>query len=137
MGYCAYMKLGLPNMILSFIEILAFDSMVLLSGYFKKDDQAAAVILNSIINTVYQVAVGYEQASCSLIGQEIGRGRVDKARLYLTTFQFLTTPVLIITSLAVYFEREAIIRLFTQDEGVVDSALSVIVILCVILFPDG
>jgi len=62
------MALGFPSTVAFCLDQWVWEIMILVSGYFKEEDQAAQIIVMNIVSLAYMVAIGLEQASCTLIG---------------------------------------------------------------------
>jgi len=82
------------------------------------------------------VAVGLEQASCALVGQEIGKGDVTNAKRYFRTFEICTTGILIFNSIIIYVFSGDIIHFLTTDKAIDTELKTVIWVFSVNTFPD-
>ena len=131
------MALAIPSTISLVLDWWVWELMVLISGYLGVVEQASCILIMQICALSYQVAIGLEQASCTLIGRQIGKGDVPKAKQFYKTFQRITAAMVATTSLLVYFFKEKIVSLFTGDQSVQSTAASVIWIISFSNFPDG
>lgn len=68
-----------------------------------------------LVALAYMVAIGFESSSCALVGQEIGKGDVRKAKLYFNSFIIISVICLGLLSLAVYIFKNYLISIFTQN----------------------
>ena len=83
------------------------------------------------------VAIGLETASCTIVGQEIGKGNVAKAKEYYRLFSILTVIIVTFTSLNVFLFKEQILRLFTDKEKLVQTSVAIIWLISFGTFPEG
>ena len=83
------------------------------------------------------VAIGLSTASCTLVGQNIGKGDVVKAKEYFMTFQILTVLILIVTSSSIYIYKEAFMAIFNTPEEEMDLIRGCIWLISFSTFPDG
>jgi Na+-driven multidrug efflux pump len=68
-----------------------------------------------VVAMAYMVAIGLEQSSCALVGQEIGKGDIPNAKLYYRAFEIITTGILVCTSTLVYVFGDTLISMFTKE----------------------
>jgi multidrug resistance protein, MATE family len=114
-----------------------WEFMVLISGYLGVNEQAATIVVMNVVVLAYMFAVGFETAACALIGQQIGKGDVEKAKLYYNSIILITSIMLVHVAVGMYFFKEKIIGIFTTDPELSRLALSVIWLLSISSFPDG
>lgn len=69
-------------MILSCLDWWVFELMVILSGYFYVQDQAALVIAMNICGLLFMVTAGFQQSATTLIGKVIGSGSIKETKEY-------------------------------------------------------
>jgi Na+-driven multidrug efflux pump len=91
----------------------------------------------NLVAMAYMVAIGLETASCTIVGQEIGKGDVVKAKEYYRLFSIVTVIMISCTSLCVYIFKEQIVKLFTDKENIINISLSIIWLISFNTFPDG
>ena len=63
-----------------------WELMILISGYLGVVEQASCILIMNIVALCYMVAIGFEQASCTLVGMQIGKGDIHKAKQFYSTF---------------------------------------------------
>ena len=64
------------------MEVWFFESLTLFSGYLSIDCQGACIILSSIVAFLYMIPLGMSYAASNLIGNSLGEGKTNNARLY-------------------------------------------------------
>jgi len=89
-----------------------------------------------VVAMAYMVAIGLEQASCALVGQEIGKGDVPNAKLYYRAFEIITTIILICTSTLVYLFSDALISIFTTEKQINAELQKLMWVFSLNTFPD-
>lgn len=75
----SYGKMGVPLTFMMMLDQWAWELMVLLSGFFTIYEQAAQIILCSIVGICYMVGMGLDQTACAIIGNLIGEGNYREA----------------------------------------------------------
>ena len=91
----------------------------------------------NIVALFYMVAIGLEQASCALVGWQIGKGDIPKAREFYDSFKIVTTCILLISCSIIYSCKEPLVEMFTDEKMVTDRALTIIWLISFAAFPDG
>ena len=91
----------------------------------------------NVVVLAYMFATGFEAAACALIGQQIGKGDVAKAKLYYKSCVAITSIVLVNVAIGMYFFKNKLIGIFTHDPKLIELSLSVIWLLSISSFPDG
>jgi MATE family multidrug resistance protein len=81
--------------------------------------------------------MGYEQATSAIIGQQIGKGDLNKAKQFYRSFRIVMVINMLLSCLFLYMIRIPLICMFTKDQKLIDLAESVIWILTFSTFPDG
>ena len=62
--------------------------------------------------------MGLEQASCALVGAQLGKNFPGQAMIYYKSFQVITFWMTVISTLMFYTYRENIIRLYTDIDSI-------------------
>lgn len=60
----------------------------------------------NIVAMTYMVAVGLEAASCSIIGQLLGRGDAETAKEFMSTFVYVSSLLLLSNNVLIYFLKD-------------------------------
>ena len=66
------MKLGFPIILIMCSNWWAFEILLVICGRLGVDQQAAYVILQTIISQLYMTALGMAEATCVIVGNSIG-----------------------------------------------------------------
>lgn len=72
--------------------------MAFMSGYFGVASQAAQIVLTTILSIGFMVALGLQQASSTLVGQEIGKGNVPEAKQFHRATNYVAFGFLAVTT---------------------------------------
>jgi len=72
-GLGQYFSIGYPTMVLMFLDWSTFEFMTLMSGLLSVVEQASQILLLNICSQLFQIPYGIQQATCQIIGCEIGR----------------------------------------------------------------
>ena len=102
----------------------AFNVLGVLAGLISVEDQAANTILLMVISIMFMVPMGVQSAACAIIGEQIGANNVSLAKGYLRLMSIICFAFLVVIQLLVIFNANAIVSVFTQDEGVKELAKS-------------
>lgn len=68
--------------------------MTLVAGYIGMKEQASQVILISLYSITYSTGYGFQQPGCTMIGQNIGRCNIQKAREYMKALMLVFAVVM-------------------------------------------
>ena len=118
-------------------EWWAFELMVILAGILGITEQAANVILFNVVAVFYMIPLGMQEASCALIGNEIGANNPKLAKKYYKVISTITFLCLIVICLLMGFGRKIIASVFTDDIKVQNMTASVLIVLSVTILFDG
>ena len=77
---------------------------------------------------LYMVGLGFEQGTCALVGQQIGKNDPAEARVYFNSFKYVASIVVIVLIIIVYTLRVEIVSIYTDIESIHNEALKVMVL---------
>ena len=72
-GWCQYMSLAMPVVIMLCSDWWAFEILTIISGLIGVSEQATFVIIANLSAQIYMVPVGIQEATCVMIGNAIGQ----------------------------------------------------------------
>ena len=87
--------------------------MILVSGYLTVADQAANMVVMNLVILFYAINVGLMHASCTLIGQQIGRNDVKEAKAYLVSLIYFCILVMLIFIVILIFLQDQVVKIYT------------------------
>lgn len=111
-GIADYLKLGAPCALMICLEWWAYQIMQFMSGYFGVASQASNVLLMTILSFGFMAALGLQQASSTLVGQEIGKGDIVAAKQYYLASKYVSAFIFAIIIVITVAQGEALIDLF-------------------------
>ena len=114
----------------------AFNILGVLAGLISVQDQAVNTILLQMIAVMFMVPQGIQSAACAIIGEQIGANRVPLAKSYFQIMSLSVISLLFMVQALVYFSKDAIVRVFTEDAAVRELADSCIFIIIIAFVPD-
>ena len=111
-------KMGLNACFMIIWSWWAFDIITLMASYLSTDIIAAQTIMRSIGLVTFMIPVGFAQACGILVGNSVGEGTPALAMQYYKICMFLAIFVIILQLVVLYFGRDAIISVFTNQEQI-------------------
>ena len=135
-GWGDYLSISLPATVMLLAEGWAFNVLGVLAGLISVTDQAVNTIMLMIISIMFMVPMGVQSASCAIIGEQIGAGRVALAKEYFRLMSLICLVMLLVVQMLFYFFREPIIRSFTTDLAVEQLAHECFFIVVLAFIPD-
>jgi len=124
-----YLKIGIPGACMVCFEWWCFELLAIFSGLISVEALAAEVIIVNMVSFIFMFPLGTAYAASAFTGVNLGRGKIDQAKKYahLTLlFNFIVT-LLIVGS--IWYGKNRISTLFTQDKATVEIIEAVIPIL--------
>ncbi len=118
-------KLGVPVGIQWFGEVGAFAALTAMMGSLGKNELAANQVAMHIASASFMVPLGISMAAAVRVGNEIGAGRPESARLAARVAIQLGVGVMICFAILFVSQPEPLARLFTD----IDEVLAVAVVL--------
>lgn len=91
----------------------------------------------NVVSMMYMVAIGLEAASCSIIGQLLGKGDVALAKKFMLTFVYVSSTLLLLNTLIVYLLKDPILACYTSKTELLEIADSVYYFLVIFHYPDA
>ena len=132
-----YFNIAFPGYVMLALEWWVWELMILISGLLGVEEQAVQVILMTLVAYFFHFSNGFSFAASALIGQQIGKGDLEKAKLFYGSFRIITGISLMITSSLLYFFRRQILSSFSSDKQIVELSLKISLVLTLTTFPDG
>ena len=81
-GFAQYIKVGFPSMLMIIFEVWAFEAMFIMAGTIDADVQGATVIQMNTVAIMFMTCLGVASATASLVGNNLGAGKPELAKLY-------------------------------------------------------
>ena len=119
----ALLKLGLPMGLSFLIEVTAFTFMALFIARLGSNTLAAHQITANFGTVLYMLPLSIANATCTLVAQEIGSGRLANARRTGNAGVRLGVLLSVSVGIVVWLSREQLIGLYTPDVSVATAAM--------------
>jgi Na+-driven multidrug efflux pump len=78
-----YVRLGVPSALMTYFDYWIYTVLLFLSSELGVVANAAQVILFNITSSVYAMGLGFGQATCTLVGNNLSKGKFAKAKSYI------------------------------------------------------
>lgn len=98
----SYLKIAFPSYLMLALTWWTWELMVLISGLLGVKEQAATVIIMNLIGFLYSLAMGFDIATCALVGQQIGNENLEKAKLFFKS-SLLTSASFFLTQAVLFY----------------------------------
>lgn len=119
----ALLKLGLPMGLSFLIEVTAFTFMALFIARLGSNTLAAHQITANFGTVLYMLPLSIAHATCTLVAQEIGSGRLAEARHTGNAGVRLGVLLSVSIGIIIWLAREQIIGWYTPDSRVAAAAM--------------
>lgn len=131
------LKVGIPNGTSSTMEILLFAAVSLLMGTFSASIAASHQIAINIASIMFMIPFGFSIAISQRVGFSIGQGSVKNARF--RGYVGITIGVLCTmgTAILLFSIPEPIVRIYTDEPFVIQTATSLIFMAAIFQLSDG
>jgi len=116
-GLGKYLKLAIPCMFFVLIEWSAWNIQIIMAGLIGVNELAAMTIYCQYIIVLATIPMGLMMTQCTLVGNQIGKGNVAKAKLYYKSvnkfsFIFWATALCLVG-----FFNDEIFSMFTTKQN--------------------
>lgn len=130
-------KLAIPGLLMLLAEFLAFEVLTLLASYFSTAHVAAQSIISTACALIYQIPFALSIACSTRVANFLGATLEDAAKRAAYTGLIASAIQGCINFLILYFSKNAIPRLFTDDLEVIGLVASVLPLAASFQFVDG
>ncbi len=120
------LRLGIPIGLSAFFEVTSFTFMTIFISRLGATTVSGHQIVANITSLFYMLPLSYGVASSVLVSQSIGAGNPESAKQATLRGLKLAGFCALIVSGALYFGRNSMIALYTNEEAVATIALSLI-----------
>lgn len=130
-------RLGIPNGLTYIFEVGAFTLSSVMMGWLGAAPLAAHQISLNLASISFLVTVGIGAAGTIRVGQESGLHHYEKARYAGRVALILGAGYMLMSAVFVYFAREGLASIYTEDLEVLTFASSFLVVAAAFQFFDG
>jgi len=131
------LSLGFPIAITISAETGLFSAVSVLMGTRGTAITAAHQIALNFASTMFMIPLALSAATTILIGQQLGAGRTEMARISGTTGILLCGGFMVLSATFLLVFRDAVVGLYTDDVAVTGIAISLLLIAAVFQIADG
>lgn len=117
-----YLRLGFPSALMTYFDFWIYTVLLLLSSYLGFYNNAAQVILFNIASAVYAVGLGFGQAICTLVGNNVGKGKINNAKRYIAIGMIQMQALNCLFSFTFIINPDMIINFYSFDPITVEKA---------------
>merc|ERR1711920_376707 len=136
-GWSEFLKLACPSFWLQNVEWWTWDLQTFIAGFISKHAQAVQSIAPNIGDLQYAVGASFSIAGSTVIGNLLGEGRAADARRTSTLIMY-SVLVLMLVQLCIFLTiRNGLPYLFTQDQTLIGSIITLYPITLAFSFLDG
>ena len=114
-GWYEYLKVCLPTTLIMCSEWWILEILTVLAGLISVEAQAVHTIAASGSALMFEISLGYQEATCSIIGNCIGAGKVKLARRFFNLILLVTLATTTSLMLVLICCRDAISRFYSTD----------------------
>ena len=100
------------------IEFVSYEVTVIYLGQIGVEKQATQIVLLNFFAVPLMLAFGYQQASCALVGQQIGASNLSEARNIWRKLLTLFVISDIILWAFLYWNRFNVVSIYTTEKRV-------------------
>ncbi|KAF8448329.1 MATE efflux family protein [Terfezia claveryi] len=130
-------KLAIPGLLMLLAEFLAFEILTLLASYFSTAHVAAQSVISTTCSLIYQIPFALSIACSTRVANFLGATLEDAAKRAAYTGLIASAIQGCINFLILYFSKNAIPRLFTDDPEVIGLVASVLPLAASFQVADG
>lgn len=84
-----YLRYGVPSCLMMCLEWWSFEALTVFAGWLRVEQLAANVIFVSLINFLFNFALGISYAVANLVGNSLGQRKPKKAKRYFNASVWL------------------------------------------------
>jgi multidrug resistance protein, MATE family len=133
----AQLKLGVPMGGAVLIEVTGFASMAFFISRFGATPVAGHQLAANLVSLMFMVPMALANATSTLAAQHIGAGAHASARGVAWHGVQLAAIVALVLGTLVFFTREGVVRLYTDDAAIVAAALPLLAWVALFHFVDA
>ncbi len=121
------LTIGIPSGMQGFFEIATFGMAVVMMGWISVSAQAAHIVAINMASLTYMMATGIAAAGGILVGTDIGERNRDGIFTSGNAALLLSVLFMGLCALVFYFGRGILVRTYTDEQAVIDIAVTLVV----------
>ncbi|XP_038615312.1 multidrug and toxin extrusion protein 2-like [Tachyglossus aculeatus] len=123
-----YIKLGFPSMIMLCIEWWTFEIGSFLAGLINVAELGAQAIIYQLAIVAYMVPLGFSVAASVRVGNALGAGNAEQARLSCITVLLCAEIFAVLMGILLSTLKDVVAYIFTSDKEIVSLVSHVMLI---------
>lgn len=124
-------RLGLPMGLSTFIEVSSFTLIALFAARLGAETVAGHRVVANLAALIYMIPLAMSIATMVLVGQACGARDWSRARTTVRVGTLVTATAVSLIGIGLWFGREPVIALFTEDHAVRAVALALVFYICI------
>jgi len=121
------LTIGVPSGMQGFFEIATFGMAVVMMGWISVSAQAAHIVAINMASLTYMMATGIAAAGGILVGTDIGERNRDGIITSGNAALLLSVLFMGLCALVFYFGRVVLVRAYTEEQAVIEIAVTLVV----------
>jgi MATE family multidrug resistance protein len=121
------LTIGVPSGMQGFFEIATFGMAVVMMGWISVSAQAAHIVAINMASLTYMMATGIAAAGGILVGTDIGERNREGIFTSGNAALLLSIVFMGFCALVFYFGRGILVRAYTEEQAVIDIAVTLVV----------
>jgi Na+-driven multidrug efflux pump len=121
------LTIGIPSGMQGFFEIATFGMAVVMMGWISVSAQAAHIVAINMASLTYMMATGIAAAGGILVGTDIGERNRGGIFTSGNAALLLSAVFMGMCALVFYFGRGMLVRAYTEEQAVIDIAVTLVV----------
>ena len=121
------LTIGVPSGMQGFFEIATFGMAVVMMGWISVSAQAAHIVAINMASLTYMMATGIAAAGGILVGTDIGERNREGIFTSGNAALLLSIVFMGFCALVFYFGRRILVRAYTEEQAVIDIAVTLVV----------
>lgn len=121
------LTIGVPSGMQGFFEIATFGMAVVMMGWISVSAQAAHIVAINMASLTYMMATGIAAAGGILVGTDIGERNRDGIITSGNAALLLSVLFMGLCALVFYFGRVILVRAYTEEQAVIEIAVTLVV----------
>lgn len=135
-GWKSYLAISIPSAFLLCTEWWAFEIIAIIAATLSQDNFTVHIFATNFIYNFYTISFGFGFCISILVGREFGKGDVKSTRQYFILCYLFGVCIILISSLGIFFLRDAIFNLLVDDKTLIEKAREVLLLISILLIFD-
>lgn len=131
------LNLGIPSSFQMTFELTAFSAAAIIMGFIGKIEQASHQIAINLASMTFMVATGLAMATTIRVGNQMGKGDIQKVKDVGYSAMIQITLFMIVTAIVFTLTRFLLPTLYMDNAEVVSLAAYLLLAAAIFQIPDG